>query len=210
MPRPSTDAPPRVRLRWASGSLPVAWPEQQLQAVLGPGARLLHLCRRCGSSEHGQPRAWCDGAEAPVGVSLSRSAGRTVLAVGWGVAVGVDVEGLDATGFAASDGFAGVALARGERAPTVRARTALWTRKESLLKALGVGLAVDPRTVRLGPPDEPPYVVACPALEGRTAWMTELDLGEAHVGCLTTIGVGPPQVLLSGGEGEAPPPAARP
>jgi 4'-phosphopantetheinyl transferase len=60
--------------------------------------------------------------------------------------VGVDVEAEGAADFA---GFADVALHPDERAMTPVDPTRVWVRKEALLKAYGLGLAVDPSDIRL-------------------------------------------------------------
>lgn len=60
--------------------------------------------------------------------------------------VGVDVEAEGAADFA---GFGDVALHPGERANAPADTTRVWVRKEALLKAYGLGLAVNPSDVRL-------------------------------------------------------------
>ena len=105
-------------------------------------------CARC-SSPHGKPRL--AGPPADLDFSLSRAGRRLVLALS-GAPVGVDAERLDRE---ADDGVAEIAFADDERAeleavpPAGRARAFLtcWTRKEALLKGLGHGLAIDPRSV---------------------------------------------------------------
>lgn len=113
-----------------------------LAEVTGSGGH--ELVRRCGAcaGPHGKPEV--RGGEAHV--SLSRTGTLVVVAVTAAGPVGVDVETDEATSFA---GFAGVALAPGERAGTVAQRARLWTAKEAVLKAAGVGLTVDPRAVRV-------------------------------------------------------------
>jgi 4'-phosphopantetheinyl transferase len=60
--------------------------------------------------------------------------------------VGVDVEAEGAADFA---GFEDVALHPSERATPPNDPTRVWVRKEALLKAYGLGLAVDPSEVGL-------------------------------------------------------------
>jgi len=101
------------------------------------------------SSAHGKPRLVEPTAE--LDFSLSRAGARLVLAVS-GAPVGVDVERLDRD---VEAGVARIAFAEDERAeldavpPDARAGAflACWTRKEAVLKALGHGLAVDPKSV---------------------------------------------------------------
>jgi 4'-phosphopantetheinyl transferase len=108
---------------------------------------LVHECPRCGSDAHGRPRLIATAAvRHPAHVSLARAGDLSVVAVTDAGPVGIDVEAEGAAGFA---GFADVALHPGERASTADDPTRAWVRKEALLKAYGLGLAVDPSDVRL-------------------------------------------------------------
>lgn len=151
---------------------------------------LTHACPGCGSDAHGRPVLVCDHRVLPVQVSLSRSRGLSVVALTVGVAVGIDVEEVAGTGF---DGFDDVCLHPQERASTPVQRAVVWTRKESLLKACGSGLRVDPRLVRLSGPDEPPRVLECPGLGVPVdrVWMSDLDVGDGWAGALTVLSAVP-------------------
>lgn len=106
-----------------------------------------HTCPRCGSDDHGRPLLLpTSSLRTPAQVSLARAGALSIAAVTDAGSVGVDVE---VAGAAAFDGFAEVALHVTERAVDASAATAAWVRKEALLKAAGVGLAVDPREVRI-------------------------------------------------------------
>ena len=108
---------------------------------------LLHECPRCGSDAHGRPRLLATAAVRHPGfVSLARAGDMSVVAITDAGPVGVDVEAEGAADFA---GFGDVALHPSERATSPAARTRIWVRKEALLKAHGLGLAVDPSEVRL-------------------------------------------------------------
>jgi 4'-phosphopantetheinyl transferase len=123
---------------------------------------LTRRCATCGSTAHGRPAVW---GRPDVAVSLSRSGRRVLAGLSFAGPLGVDIQGVHDCGF---DGFDAVALAPGEEAgfgglagaALLRARARHWARKEALLKATGHGLVVDPTTVRLGPPAEPPVLVA--------------------------------------------------
>lgn len=119
------------------------------------------LCPRCAGTDHGRPvvllpRTPAGGDRRRVHVSLSRAAGRTVVAVTTAGPVGVDVERVDAAGF---DTFARVGLHRDEVADDAPSRTRTWVRKESLVKATGDGLTVDLRDVQVTAPAEAPGLV---------------------------------------------------
>ena len=114
--------------------------------------RVVHSCPRCGSSEHGTPVVVAP-REPALSVSLSRAPGAVVVAVSTVGPVGVDLELPDAARFA---GFERVALHEREHAPTVEARATTWVRKESLLKATGQGLHLDPGTIRISGAREAP------------------------------------------------------
>ena len=101
------------------------------------------------ASPHGKPRLVQPAAQFDF--SLSRAGSRLMLAVS-SAPVGVDVERLDRD---VEADVARIAFAEDERAeldavpPDARAGAflACWTRKEAVLKALGHGLAVDPKSV---------------------------------------------------------------
>lgn len=81
-----------------------------------------HACRSCGSHRHGKVHAVLPAGSSEVHVSLSRSQGLTIAAVTDAGPVGVDVEAVTAD---CDDLVA-------------------WVRTESLVKATGHGLTIDP------------------------------------------------------------------
>lgn len=127
-------------------------------------------------------------------VSLSRAADVVVVAVSGCGPVGVDVERLDAPRFA---GFDEVALHPHETAPTIEARATTWVRKESLLKATGDALHLDPRLIRLSDPDQAPALIewSAPAPPTSAVWMADLHL-RGHAVCVTVLCDEPPEVTL--------------
>ena len=147
--------------------------------------RLVHRCPRCGSGRHGVPSAVSGGRQVPV--SLSRPPGMIAAAAATDGALGIDIERSDAAGFG---GFAGVVLHPDERPPAdVVAATRLWVRKEAVLKALGNGLNVDPRTLRLTDPHLPPAVLAWPdPRPPGVVQMRDLDAPDGYLAALATIG----------------------
>ncbi len=108
---------------------------------------VVHECPRCGSGEHGRPRLLPTARlRSPAYVSLARAGGLSVVAITDAGQVGVDVE---AEGAAEAAGVREVALHPDERSEPRADLTRIWVRKEALLKAYGLGLAVDPADVRL-------------------------------------------------------------
>jgi 4'-phosphopantetheinyl transferase len=137
-----------------------------------PPARIVvaHECLRCGSDAHGRPIVLPTAAvRHPAHVSLARAGDLSVAAITDAGPVGVDVETEGAADFA---GFEDVALHRDERAHTADDPTRVWVRKEALLKAQGLGLAVDPRDVRLG--DDGLESWDSPHQLPRTVWLRDL------------------------------------
>ena len=120
--------------RATAGCVPVA-PER---------LRVDRRCRRCGA-QHGKPTL-PDHPE--IDVSVAHTGAHVAVALARGPRVGVDVERIrdvdvdELARSAFSSGEAGelAALPAGER---LAAFFALWTRKESIVKALGVGITDD-------------------------------------------------------------------
>jgi 4'-phosphopantetheinyl transferase len=128
-------------------------------------------------------------------VSVSHSVGVILVAVASGLRVGIDVEVVRTGPWrllpthaltprelreldACSPGSWSAALLR------------YWTRKEALLKAAGVGLAVDPRSVEVSGPDEPARVLSLPSTLGAPESWSLVDL--EIDGCAATLAVAGP------------------
>ncbi|MCW2817466.1 MAG: phosphopantetheinyl transferase [Marmoricola sp.] len=140
-------------------------------------------CPRCASAEHGRPHARVEGG-ARVWVSLARAGDVVVAAACREAPVGVDLESWDAF---PHPGYDEVVLHAREQAVDAADQAVTWVRKESLLKATGLGLTVDPRVVRLTPAASPPALVSWggpgPAPVAR---MRDL-LVPGHAACLTVL-----------------------
>ena len=151
-----------------------------------------HVCPRCGSDRHGRP--FLPGHH-DLEVSRSRAQGFPVVALALGARVGVDVEAVDDARF----GEVGDVLLHARERPAGPddvART--WVRKEALLKALGTGLSVDPRSIWLSGPQQPPTVLAWPpSYAGTAATLVDLRLPTGLVGALAVVGDGEAEVRLS-------------
>jgi 4'-phosphopantetheinyl transferase len=150
---------------------------------------LARQCPRCGSDEHGRPHF---AGRHDLAVSLASAEGVTAAAVTRGAPVGVDIEHLDDARFA---GIGDVLLHPDERAAGAAELARTWVRKESLLKALGVGLGIDPRTVHLSPATEPPTLLA-PLPDGRDTgvWIADLSLVPLLIGSVAVLSSQCPQV----------------
>ncbi|GAA2955283.1 hypothetical protein GCM10010525_18720 [Glutamicibacter bergerei] len=156
-------------------------------------SRLLQLtrhCPKCGVADHGQPR------HPQRAVSLSRTRELAMAAVAPAdVLLGVDVErgpGLHPPGV--FPGFDDAVLSPGERTAAGAAvrpdalRLTLFSAKEALLKAAGVGLAVDPASFQvstgpLGPPARWSQVHT-PGVESGPVYLQPVDVGHGHVASL--------------------------
>lgn len=124
----------------------------QIGRLLGRPPEALRFDRTCPDcgGQHGRPLLVDDPG---LHLSLSRAGTVVALALSRSGPVGVDVEHVSGTQF---EGFGQVALHPSERDGTVADATA-WVRKEACLKALGVGLRVEPAsfvTPRSGLPVE--------------------------------------------------------
>lgn len=153
------------------------------------------LCPACGSPRHGRPIATLPRGVAPVQVSLSRSLDVVAVAFTGEGAIGIDVERADVPTFT---GFDGVVLHPNEKTATVRDRAVVWARKESLLKATGDGLDVDPSTIELSGADEHPALLAWTSPRPRPAHvqMTDVQIDPRHVAAVTVLSATNPQVRV--------------
>lgn len=163
-----------------------------LERYVGMPAAAIELderCEHCGGA-HGRPRL--TGGPA-LRFSCSRSADRVVCAFASGGApVGIDVERIDLV--RDWEGPAALALAEEERAACAglpatadRARWfyVVWTRKEALAKATGLGLVLPLAETVVTPPGEPPRLLRVPAAGSAEQWtLTDLDLGDGYAAAL--------------------------
>ncbi|MEV5899188.1 4'-phosphopantetheinyl transferase superfamily protein [Streptomyces sp. NPDC052127] len=131
----------------------------------------------------GTPSAYDRSVAFSVAFSVTHSGALVGVAVCRGGEVGLDVEESHAD--MDVDSAARVALSDAELAalyarPTVERQPAFlrtWTRKEAVLKALGVGLGVPLRELEVSGPEHPPAVLAWPArLATRPHLMSMADM----------------------------------
>jgi len=166
-------------------------------------------CAACGGTDHGRPAVAADPVDGdaragrPPQLSLAHAADVVAVAVSTAGPVGVDLEPVAAV----FDGFDGVALGAGEArrigasggldAHAVRLRA--WVRKESVLKATGRGLAVDPRDVDLDDAGGRPVLRRLPGEAEPDAWalwdVDGADGGHPWVGAVAV------RVAMAGGPG---------
>ncbi len=146
--------------------------------------RIARRCEHCGDPAHGRPVL----VDAPaLAFSLTHAGGRALVALGWDVRLGVDVEELRPR--ARLDRLAARVLSDDEhavwrtRAEEDRLRSFLvaWTAKEAYLKAIGLGITGSLREVRVAP----------------DGWrISPLDVGVDHVASLAIEGEGEREVDL--------------
>lgn len=173
VPVPAADAP-RIarlaqdadRLRAVAGTVLLRRAVARLSGVPTADLRVLRTCRRCGSDRHGRP--WFPGTGVHASVSHS----------GWFVAVAVAARpvGIDIEAIAAH--------ASGEW------ELDEWVRVESVLKATGDGLAVDPRSVELILDGDHRRVTAY-GESSLDAVTVDLPTGASAVCAVTVLGTGP-------------------
>ena len=151
-----------------------------------------HRCPECGSTEHGRP-VLAQPARRGLHLSVARAPGLCAVAVSSVGPVGVDVDERARFAFA---GFPTVALHPDEeRVADPYARATTWVRKESVLKAAGTGLHLDPRRIAVGPAaQEPRVVVAPPGLAAHDLWVSDIAVPDSHAAAVTVVSTLPPQV----------------
>ena len=127
----------------------------RLAGVDAASVALTQVCPNCGLPGHGPLRVQLeDPSLATVQVSLARSGDRLALAVTAAGAVGIDLESVaDIARVPLNDVLLSPAetdaLARLGKRESEAALADLWTAKEAVLKAAGVGLRVDPRELTI-------------------------------------------------------------
>ncbi|AXT84562.1 hypothetical protein C6I20_04685 [Aeromicrobium sp. A1-2] len=126
--------------------------------------RVVRACRSCGSDRHGKPQIVLPHGHTPLHLSLSRSAGAAVVAVTDAGPIGIDVEQ------GSSD-------------------LVTWVRKESLVKATGHGLTIDPETITVSEPGLPPELLSWPEPQpiDRAVWMFDLVSPDGFVGAVSIL-----------------------
>ncbi|WP_327315139.1 4'-phosphopantetheinyl transferase family protein [Streptomyces sp. NBC_01235] len=159
---------------------------------------LRRVCPRCGGP-HGKVRLDMPGSPAPYDFSVTHSGSVVGVAVCRGGQVGLDVE--EAGSLVDVDSAARAALSDTELAalralsPAERqpAFLRVWTRKEAVLKALGVGLSVSPRELQVSAPDLPPAVLSWPGqLTVRPEpVLADLVVDGVHPAAVAVTGTGP-------------------
>ncbi|MEU1003531.1 4'-phosphopantetheinyl transferase family protein [Streptomyces tibetensis] len=151
----------------------------ELLGISPATARLGHRrCPGCGADDHGPPLLV--HPPLPLAISLSRTAGWGVFVVGAGLAVGVDAEALRPV---RETLFAGSVLTAAERrhldamAPGPARHAAfhrVWTRKEAVVKAVGVGLVgTELDQLETHPDRDGPLRVTHHGIGGPTEWTVE-------------------------------------
>ena len=141
-------------------------------------------CPECGSSDHGRPVVLTP-SRGRWRVSLSRAPGLVAVAVAEGADVGVDVEEVARTAFA---GFPAVALHPQERDGSLAERGVIWTRKEAVLKATGVGLRTDPRIIRVSHPNRPPSVEeGASVARGQRIWLHDIPVPTGYAATVAVV-----------------------
>ncbi len=168
----------------------------ELVGTPGEAVRLDHECPTC-LRQHGGPAVVGPHGAEGLRVSLAHAGDRVVVAASEAGPVGVDVE---PTGSAAFAGFDEVALSAREQRHVSwldsagigdAARAVYWVRKESVLKATGAGLRVDPTLVEVAPPDLP---AALTAWRGPSTYrprtgirMADVRVGAGHVAAVAVL-----------------------
>ncbi|MFE7645612.1 4'-phosphopantetheinyl transferase family protein [Streptomyces phaeoluteigriseus] len=165
---------------------------------------LRRVCPRCGGP-HGKVRLAVPAGSpyADVDFSVTHSGNVVGVAVCRDAAVGLDVEddgiGLDVDA-AARTALGATELSALYARPAAGRRSAFlrtWTRKEAVLKALGVGLHVPLRELEVSAPDIAPAVLTWPEQLGRRpeASLADLTVEDTHTAAVAVLGAGGVRVV---------------
>jgi 4'-phosphopantetheinyl transferase len=147
-------------------------------------------CVRCGAF-HGRPRI----VGHPLQVSLSHSGDFVAVVLSDRSQVGIDIEAITDRRTESLVRFVCSPEERGSIASNA-AFTTTWARKESVLKAVGVGLNVPMTRITVTAPGQAPALLA---YRGGTlhARLQDVTPGEAYAGCVTVLGTEPPNVTFT-------------
>ncbi len=157
--------------------------------------RISRLCRHCGK-EDGKP--FVPGTD--VRFSLSHSGEHVVLAVTRESEIGVDVQRVSRgeVGEIAGRVLSAEEHRQFETLPTgnrAYAFAVYWARKEALLKAVGVGIAVPKRAISVSAPGQPAALLAWRGeYGGDTFGLADLRAGSEYAAALAVRGGGPMHV----------------
>jgi len=128
------------------------WIAKRAVAAQWPGAPPLPAIAIRAAAD-GAPEAFLAGAPLPLVLSISHSAGRALAAIAGSAPLGADLERIEPRSpllvddyFTADEAARVAACPPGDRD---RAITAIWSAKESALKARRTGLREDPRRMRV-------------------------------------------------------------
>lgn len=165
-----------------------------LAAYLGAEPAALEftaLCGACGGP-HGKPRL--AGSPVALEFSVARGGDRVAVAVAHDP-VGVDVEEfgrVSDTGLLSDMALRPAEFAVLDALPDERRPAAFlryWTRKEAVLKALGVGRSVPPNRLHVSGPDDRPQLIACDVDPAPRAGVQLFDLtpGGGSAACLAVL-----------------------
>ncbi|MEH0555548.1 4'-phosphopantetheinyl transferase family protein [Streptomyces sp. B21-101] len=165
---------------------------------------LRRVCPRCGGP-HGKVRLDLPDAPVPYDFSVTHSGAVVGVAVSSDGSVGLDVEDgeapVDVDG-AARTALSGTELTALYALPPAERRLAflrVWTRKEAVLKALGVGLRMPLRALEVSPPAAPPAVLVWPPPSAAPPDLRVSDLSPAdlRMADLLVDGVHPATVAMA-------------
>jgi 4'-phosphopantetheinyl transferase len=142
-------------------------------------------CARCGNA-HGRPRVVGHGLE----VSVSHSGALVVIAATSAGRVGVDVERVRPIDHVLlSDEICRPGEAVLDLGPASFYK--LWTRKESVLKATGVGFGLSMAEVAVTAPDDPPRLLSYAGDTSIACEMADIRPAAGYVGAVTVLGASP-------------------